>query len=46
MHLPMSWYVAARIDNLLNRNYPLAYSVYSRSTPRRGACLTLGRQQR
>ncbi|MGA7816766.1 MAG: hypothetical protein WCA53_28340 [Caballeronia sp.] len=42
MHLPMSWYVAARIDNVLNRDYQLAYSD---STPRRGAYLALGRQQ-
>jgi outer membrane cobalamin receptor len=43
MHLPMSWYIALRIDNLLNTDYQLTYS---RSTPRRGDCLTLGRQQR
>jgi len=34
-----SWYVSARIDNLLDRDYELAYSY---TTPRRGAYVTLG----
>ncbi|WP_244814093.1 TonB-dependent receptor domain-containing protein [Caballeronia sp. Lep1P3] len=34
-----SWYVGARIDNLFDRNYELAYSY---NTPRRGAYVTLG----
>ena len=37
-----SWYVAARIDNLFDKDYELAYSY---NTPRRGAYLTLGWQQ-
>jgi vitamin B12 transporter len=34
-----SWYVSARIDNLFDRDYELAYSY---NTPRRGAYITLG----
>ncbi len=34
-----SWYVNARIDNLFDRNYELAYSY---NTPRRGAYVTIG----
>ena len=34
-----SWYVDARIDNLFDKDYELAYSY---NTPRRGAYLTLG----
>ncbi|GAB5100802.1 TonB-dependent receptor domain-containing protein [Caballeronia sp. HLA56] len=34
-----SWYVSARVDNLFDRNYELAYSY---NTPRRGAYVTLG----
>jgi vitamin B12 transporter len=37
-----AWYVDARIDNLFNKDYELAYSY---NTPRRGAYLTLGWQQ-
>jgi vitamin B12 transporter len=38
-----SWYVGARIDNVFNKDYQLAYSY---NTPRRGAYITLGWQQR
>ncbi|SMF98190.1 TonB-dependent receptor plug domain-containing protein [Burkholderia singularis] len=38
-----SWYVSARIDNLLDKDYELAYAY---NTPRRGAYVTLGWQQR
>jgi vitamin B12 transporter len=38
-----SWYVGARIDNVFNKDYQLAYSY---NTPRRGAYVTLGWQQR
>jgi vitamin B12 transporter len=34
-----AWYVSARIDNVFDRNYELAYSY---NTPRRGAYVTLG----
>jgi vitamin B12 transporter len=34
-----SWYVTARIDNLFDKDYELAYSY---NTPRRGAYITLG----
>lgn len=34
-----SWWLSARIDNLFDRNYELAYSY---NTPRRGAYITLG----
>jgi vitamin B12 transporter len=34
-----AWFVSARIDNLFDRNYELAYSY---NTPRRGAYVTLG----
>jgi vitamin B12 transporter len=37
-----SWYIGARIDNLFNKDYQLAYSY---NTPRRGAYITLGWQQ-
>jgi vitamin B12 transporter len=37
-----SWYVDARIDNLFNKDYELAYSY---NTPRRGAYITLGWRQ-
>jgi vitamin B12 transporter len=37
-----SWYISARIDNLFNKDYELAYSY---NTPRRGAYLTIGWQQ-
>ena len=37
-----SWYVDARIDNLFDKDYELAYSY---NTPRRGAYLTLGWRQ-
>ncbi len=37
-----SWYVGARIDNVFNKDYQLAYSY---NTPRRGAYITLGWQQ-
>jgi vitamin B12 transporter len=37
-----SWYIGARIDNLFNKDYQLAYSY---NTPRRGAYVTLGWQQ-
>ncbi len=37
-----AWYVAAQIQNLLNKDYETAYSYNS---PRRGAYLTLGWQQ-
>ncbi|WP_061166887.1 TonB-dependent receptor domain-containing protein [Caballeronia hypogeia] len=36
-----SWYVTARIDNLFDKDYALAYSY---NTPRRGAYITLGWQ--
>ncbi|AIT21330.1 TonB-dependent receptor plug domain-containing protein [Burkholderia thailandensis] len=38
-----SWYVSARIDNLFDKDYELAYAY---NTPRRGAYITLGWQQR
>ncbi|KVD77583.1 TonB-dependent receptor [Burkholderia sp. ABCPW 14] len=38
-----SWYVSARIDNLFDKDYELAYAY---NTPRRGAYVTLGWQQR
>jgi vitamin B12 transporter len=38
-----SWYVGARIDNVFNKDYQLAYAY---NTPRRGAYVTLGWQQR
>ncbi|SAL27312.1 vitamin B12 receptor BtuB [Caballeronia terrestris] len=37
-----SWYVDARIDNLFDKDYELAYSY---NTPRRGATITLGWRQ-
>ncbi|TAL97659.1 MAG: TonB-dependent receptor [Paraburkholderia sp.] len=37
-----SWYVAAQIQNLFDKDYELAYTY---NTPRRGAYLTLGWQQ-
>jgi vitamin B12 transporter len=37
-----AWYVSARIDNFLNKDYELAYTY---NTPRRGAYVTLGWQQ-
>ncbi|SAL48773.1 TonB-dependent receptor domain-containing protein [Caballeronia telluris] len=37
-----SWYVDARIDNLFDKDYELAYSY---NTPRRGAYLTIGWRQ-
>jgi vitamin B12 transporter len=36
-----SWYLSARIDNLFDKDYELAYSY---NTPRRGAYVTLGWQ--
>ncbi|AJY12855.1 TonB-dependent receptor [Burkholderia dolosa] len=38
-----SWYVSARIDNLFDKDYELAYAY---NTPKRGAYVTLGWQQR
>ncbi|KVN11057.1 MULTISPECIES: TonB-dependent receptor [unclassified Burkholderia] len=38
-----SWYVSARLDNLFDKDYELAYAY---NTPRRGAYVTLGWQQR
>ncbi|AIO65950.1 TonB-dependent receptor domain-containing protein [Burkholderia oklahomensis] len=38
-----SWYVSARIDNLFDKDYELAYAY---NTPRRGAYVTLGWRQR
>jgi vitamin B12 transporter len=37
-----AWYVSAKIDNLLNKNYE---TVYTYNTPKRGAYLTVGWQQ-
>ncbi|KVQ07777.1 TonB-dependent receptor [Burkholderia ubonensis] len=37
-----AWYVSARIDNLFDKDYELAYAY---NTPRRGAYVTLGWQQ-
>ncbi|WP_323120974.1 TonB-dependent receptor domain-containing protein [Burkholderia alba] len=41
-NITKAWYVSARIDNLLNKDYELAYAY---NTPRRGAYVTLGWQQ-
>jgi vitamin B12 transporter len=41
-NITKAWYVAAKIQNLFNKDYELAYTY---NTPRRGACLTLGWQQ-
>jgi vitamin B12 transporter len=38
-----SWYIAARIENLLDKRYE---TVYTYRTPQRGAYVTLGWQQR
>ncbi|CAN0622939.1 vitamin B12 transporter [Burkholderia multivorans] len=37
-----AWYVSARIDNLFDKDYELAYAY---NTPRRGAYVTIGWQQ-
>lgn len=41
-NITKSWYVSARIDNLLDKDYELAYAY---NTPKRGAYVTLGWQQ-
>ncbi|TDV34654.1 vitamin B12 transporter [Paraburkholderia caballeronis] len=41
-NITKSWYVAAQIQNLFDKDYEL---VYTYNTPRRGAYLTLGWQQ-
>ncbi len=41
-NITKAWYVSARIDNLLDKDYELAYAY---NTPRRGAYVTIGWQQ-
>ena len=41
-NITKSWYVAAQIQNLFDKDYEL---VYTYNTPRGGAYLTLGWQQ-
>ncbi len=41
-NITKAWFVSARIDNLLDKDYELAYAY---NTPRRGAYVTLGWQQ-
>ncbi|KVN35933.1 TonB-dependent receptor [Burkholderia stagnalis] len=41
-NITKAWYVSARIDNLFDKDYELAYAY---NTPRRGAYVTLGWQQ-
>ncbi|MGE8487746.1 MAG: TonB-dependent receptor, partial [Paraburkholderia nemoris] len=41
-NITKAWYVAAQIQNLLDKDYETAYSYNS---PRRGAYLTVGWQQ-
>ncbi|KAG0164450.1 hypothetical protein DFQ28_009349 [Apophysomyces sp. BC1034] len=41
-NITQSWYVAARVENLFNKDYE---TLYTYNTPRRGAYLTLGWQQ-